>query len=152
MKSSDAEACTAAPTWGSRLKLLHAQGIRVTTGVLAGEAARMNEAFNHWIVHHTPFVTVKAAMTLDGKIATAGGESKWITGERARAHGQKLRQGTDAILVGSGTVLNDDPSLTVRGRKNLKSQISNLRLRRLVLDTRNATKNVTAGREKIFKA
>ena len=68
---------------------------------LADECAKLNEAFNHWIVHRTPFVTVKAAMTLDGKIATASGESKWITGEKARAHGMKLRRGSDAILVGS---------------------------------------------------
>jgi diaminohydroxyphosphoribosylaminopyrimidine deaminase/5-amino-6-(5-phosphoribosylamino)uracil reductase len=81
---------------------------------LAMECTRLNEAFNHWIVHHTPFVTVKAAMTMDGKIATAAGESKWITGERARAYGMKLRQGSDAILVGVNTVLADDPSLTIR--------------------------------------
>ena len=62
-------------------------------GALARECARLNEAFNHWIVHRTPFVTVKAAMTLDGKIATAGGESKWITSGPARAGGMKLRQG-----------------------------------------------------------
>src|SRR5262249_34724298 len=53
--------------------------------ILAGQCARLNESFNHWIVHKTPFVTVKAAMTLDGKIATATGESKWITAEKARA-------------------------------------------------------------------
>src|ERR1039458_5303686 len=81
---------------------------------LGEECAKLNEAFNHWIVHRTPFVTVKAAMTLDGKIATASGESKWITGEKARAHGMKLRQGSDAILVGVNTILADDPSLTVR--------------------------------------
>ena len=75
----------------------------------------MNEAFNHWIVHRTPFVTVKAAMTLDGKIATANGESKWITGEKARAYGMKLRQGADAILVGINTVLADNPILTGEG-------------------------------------
>jgi diaminohydroxyphosphoribosylaminopyrimidine deaminase / 5-amino-6-(5-phosphoribosylamino)uracil reductase len=81
---------------------------------LADECERLNEAFNHWIVHRTPFVTVKAAMTLDGKIATASGESKWITGEKARAHGMKLRQGSDATFVGINTILADDPSLTVR--------------------------------------
>jgi diaminohydroxyphosphoribosylaminopyrimidine deaminase/5-amino-6-(5-phosphoribosylamino)uracil reductase len=83
-------------------------------GALADECERLNEAFNHWIVCRTPFVTVKAAMTLDGKIATASGESKWITGEKARHCGMKLRQGADAILVGVNTVLADDPSLTVR--------------------------------------
>ena len=76
---------------------------------LSDECVKLNEAFNHWIVHRTPFVTVKAAMTLDGKIATASGESKWITGEKARAHGMKLRLGNDAILVGINTILADDP-------------------------------------------
>ena len=106
---------------------------------LADECARLNEAFNHWIVHRTPFVTVKAAMTLDGKIATAGGESKWITGEKARAHGMKLRPGSDAILVGINTILADDPGLTARVGSQ-KSQgpdrgNTNPRLRRIVLDS-----------------
>ena len=104
---------------------------------LADEAARLNEAFNHWIVHRTPFVTVKAAMTLDGKIATASGESKWITGEAARAEGMRLRAGADAILVGVNTVLADDPSLTVRQTPNTKIQAP--RLRRVVLDSQART-------------
>jgi diaminohydroxyphosphoribosylaminopyrimidine deaminase/5-amino-6-(5-phosphoribosylamino)uracil reductase len=95
---------------------------------LAEECERLNEAFNHWIVHRTPFVTVKAALTLDGKIATASGESKWITGEKARAHGMKLRQGSDAILVGINTILADNPSLTVR-TETVKP------IRRIVLDS-----------------
>ncbi len=102
---------------GKAFRLLQRKGIAVVTGVLAEEAERLNEAFDHWIVHGTPFVTVKAAMTLDGKIATASGESKWITGERARQYGMKLRAGVDAILVGINTVLADDPQLTVRGVK-----------------------------------
>ena len=97
---------------------LREAGIAVTHGVLAGDCARLNEAFNHWIVRRTPFVTVKAGMTLDGKIATASGESRWITGEKARACGMKLRQGADAILVGINTVLADDPSLTVRNARS----------------------------------
>ena len=77
-------------------------------------ATRLNEAFNHWIVRQTPFVTVKAAMTLDGKIATASGESKWITGEPSRQVAMRLRFDSDAVLVGINTVLADDPSLTAR--------------------------------------
>ena len=101
---------------------------------IADACAKLNEAFNHWIVHRTPFVTVKAAMTLDGKIATAGGESKWITGEKSRAHGMKLRQDGDAILVGINTILADDPGLTARSQKSeVRSQ--NLRRRRIVLDS-----------------
>jgi len=114
---------------GKGFKILQRAGIQVVHGILADDCAELNEAFNHWIIRRTPFVTVKAAMTLDGKIATASGESKWITGEPARAFGMKLRQGNDAILVGVNTILADNPSLTARGQK------SNLRLRRIVLDT-----------------
>ena len=99
---------------GRGLRLLADAGVEVTAGVLAEPAARLNEAFNHWIVQHTPFVMVKAAMTLDGKIAATTGESQWITGEKARAWGMKLRAGVDAILVGVKTVLQDNPRLTVR--------------------------------------
>jgi diaminohydroxyphosphoribosylaminopyrimidine deaminase/5-amino-6-(5-phosphoribosylamino)uracil reductase len=98
--------------------------------LLADEAAELNGAFNHWIVRGTPLVTVKAAMTLDGRIATANGESKWITGPAARREGHRLRKGSDAILVGINTVLADDPSLTVKGK--LKSRP----LRRIILDSR----------------
>jgi diaminohydroxyphosphoribosylaminopyrimidine deaminase/5-amino-6-(5-phosphoribosylamino)uracil reductase len=112
---------------------LRRAGIEIVTPGSAG--AKLNEAFNHWIVHRTPFVTVKAAMTLDGKIATASGESKWITGEQARTHGMKLRRSSDAILVGINTILADDPSLTVRtkmadGRWRMVKLI-----RRIVLDS-----------------
>jgi diaminohydroxyphosphoribosylaminopyrimidine deaminase/5-amino-6-(5-phosphoribosylamino)uracil reductase len=78
-------------------------------------------------------VTVKAAMTLDGKIATASGESKWITGEKARAYGMKLRQGSDAILVGINTILADNPSLTFRKRKAESGKRK--QLRRIILDS-----------------
>jgi diaminohydroxyphosphoribosylaminopyrimidine deaminase/5-amino-6-(5-phosphoribosylamino)uracil reductase len=105
---------------------------------VAAACARLNEAFNHWIVHRVPFVTVKAAMTLDGKIATASGESKWITGEPARAYGMKLRQGADAVLVGINTILADDPSLTVR-RQGSGGRGREKALRRIVLDSRART-------------
>jgi len=101
---------------------------------IARECARLNESFNHWIVRGTPFVTVKAAMTLDGKIATADGESKWITGEKARAQGMTLRHGHDAILVGVNTVVADDPSLTARGPKPSRDGHVRPR-RRIILDS-----------------
>lgn len=118
---------------GHGLELLRKAGLKVVAGVLADEATALNEAFNHWIVHRTPFVTVKAAMTLDGKIATGSGESKWITGEESRAHSMTLRQGADAILVGVNTILADDPSLTVRLVSRTKP------LRRIILDSRART-------------
>jgi diaminohydroxyphosphoribosylaminopyrimidine deaminase/5-amino-6-(5-phosphoribosylamino)uracil reductase len=120
---------------GKGFRLLRRAGIEVVHGVLADECTRLNEAFNHWIVHRTPFVLVKAAMTLDGKIATASGESKWITGEQAREHGMKLRQGSGAILVGVNTVLADDPSLTFRKRKAESGKRKTKPLRRIVLDS-----------------
>ena len=122
---------------GKGFKILQRAGIEVVHGILSDECTRLNEAFNHWIIHRTPFVTVKAAMTLDGKIATAGGESKWITGEKTRAHGMKLRQASDAILVGTNTILADDPSLTFRKRKAESGKRK--QLRRIVLDSRART-------------
>ena len=121
---------------GKGFKLLQRAGLQVAHGVLAEECAQLNEAFNHWIVNRTPLVTVKAAMTLDGKIATANGESKWITGAKSRAYGMKLRQGSDAILVGVNTILADNPSLTFRHEKtNGNSKSSTKQLRRIVLDS-----------------
>jgi diaminohydroxyphosphoribosylaminopyrimidine deaminase / 5-amino-6-(5-phosphoribosylamino)uracil reductase len=123
---------------GKGFRILKRAGLRVTHGVNAAECERLNETYNHWIVRQTPFVTVKAAMTLDGKIATAGGQSKWITSEKARAHAMNLRQSADAILVGINTVLADDPSLTVRRRKaeggSRKSEGGSRKLRRIILD------------------
>lgn len=124
---------------GRGFAILRRAGIKVVYGMLAAEAERLNEAFLHWIVHRTPFVTVKAAMTIDGKIATASGESKWITGGKARAEGMKLRRRADAILVGVNTVLADDPSLTVRGGQGSKSKVQSSRLRRIILDSRART-------------
>ncbi|MSU57937.1 MAG: bifunctional diaminohydroxyphosphoribosylaminopyrimidine deaminase/5-amino-6-(5-phosphoribosylamino)uracil reductase RibD [Pedosphaera sp.] len=127
---------------GKGFKILKRAGIEVVHGVLSDTCAKVNEAFNHWIVERTPFVTVKAAMTLDGKIATASGESKWITGEKARAHGMKMRQGADAILAGVNTVLADNPALTFRptdkSKGNIQHPTSNIqhpKLRRIVLDS-----------------
>jgi len=112
---------------GKALTILRQAGISVFEGLLAKEALELNEGFNHWIVYRTPFVVVKAAMSLDGKIATVSGQSKWITGEKARAYGMWLRQGSDAILVGVNTVVHDDPSLTIRSSTPKP-------LRRIILD------------------
>ena len=124
---------------GRAFRILRRAGIAVTQGVLVEQCARLNEEFNHWIVRNTPFVTVKAGMTLDGKIATARGESKWITGERARAYGMRLRQGADAILVGINTVLADDPGLTARMKMADGGWRMAKPLRRIVLDSRART-------------
>ena len=118
---------------GHAYKWLRKEGIEVRVGVFKNEANDLNAAFNHWVTRGIPFVTVKAAMTLDGKIATASGESKWITGEAARREGQHLRKGADGILVGIETVLADNPSLTVRGKRIVTP------LRRLVLDSQART-------------
>jgi diaminohydroxyphosphoribosylaminopyrimidine deaminase/5-amino-6-(5-phosphoribosylamino)uracil reductase len=124
---------------GRGFKVLQRAGMEVVHGVLDVECSKLNEVFNHWIVRRTPFVTVKAAMTLDGKIATASGESKWITGAKARAHGMKLRQGSDAILVGINTILADDPSLTVRRQKAEGRRQKGNPIRRIVLDSQART-------------
>ena len=99
---------------GGGAEFLAAQGVDVTLGVLETEARRLNEAWFHYVNTGRPWVVAKAACSLDGKIATVGGESQWLTGEAARALGHRLRHRVDAIVVGIGTVLADDPQLTTR--------------------------------------
>lgn len=105
---------------GKGFKILEDAGIHVEYGFLQDELRKQNEVFFKWIEHKKPFVVLKAAMTLDGKIATATGQSKWITNETSRAYGYKLRDIYDGIMVGINTVIEDNPMLTARvdGGKN----------------------------------
>ena len=99
---------------GQGLEYLRRAGVEVECGVCRDEAARLNEKFFTWITENRPFVSLKYAMTLDGKIAAKNGDSKWITGIEARTYAHRLRRQHDAVLVGIGTVLEDDPELTTR--------------------------------------
>ena len=99
---------------GKGVAALREAGIEVLEGVLADECAALNRAWMHYITHKTPYVTMKYAMTLDGKIASCTGDSKWITGSTARQHVHEGRAATAAIMVGVGTVLADDPLLSAR--------------------------------------
>lgn len=96
------------------LNELRAAGIEVEHGVLDADSRRLNRAFERHVTTGRPYVTLKMASSLDGKTAAADGTSQWITGEAARADVQRLRAWSDAVVVGAGTALADDPSLTVR--------------------------------------
>jgi diaminohydroxyphosphoribosylaminopyrimidine deaminase / 5-amino-6-(5-phosphoribosylamino)uracil reductase len=129
---------------GRGFEQLSAAGVEVEVGELKDEAGQLNEAFARYIRHRTPLVTLKAALTLDGKIAPPPGEilaaavgiraGGWITGEVARAHVQQLRHQHDALLVGAGTILSDDPLLTDRSGRARRR-----RLLRVILDSRLRT-------------
>lgn len=110
--------------------MLRAAGIAVTEGVLQAEATRLNAGFLRRVTEGLPFVTLKLATSLDGRIATASGESRWITGAQARTHVHMLRMTHDAVMVGAGTALADDPDLTVRGLGARHQPV------RIVLDSR----------------
>ncbi len=120
---------------GKGIRQLQQAGMVVSVGCQEKEAEQLNESYIHWIKTGRPFVILKAAMTVDGKIATARGESKWITGEKARHHVHQIRSQVDAIMVGIGTVLKDDPRLSARIWEDLKR---NSRIRqplRVVVDS-----------------
>ncbi|MDD5455508.1 MAG: bifunctional diaminohydroxyphosphoribosylaminopyrimidine deaminase/5-amino-6-(5-phosphoribosylamino)uracil reductase RibD [Candidatus Margulisbacteria bacterium] len=101
--------------------LLRQAGIEVLHGVLEQEAQKLNEIFRKYIVWRKPFITLKMAQTLDGRIADRYGNSKWITNDLSRNVVQKLRYSNDAIMTGVGTILKDDPSLNVRLKNKTKS-------------------------------
>jgi diaminohydroxyphosphoribosylaminopyrimidine deaminase/5-amino-6-(5-phosphoribosylamino)uracil reductase len=100
---------------GRGLRRLRDAGINVREGVLAEECARLNEAFNKWIVSQQPFVIAKCGMSLDGRLTRPPNEPRWISGPSARQHAGQLRGRVDAILVGAETVRVDNPRLTVSG-------------------------------------
>jgi diaminohydroxyphosphoribosylaminopyrimidine deaminase/5-amino-6-(5-phosphoribosylamino)uracil reductase len=118
---------------GNGIRLLRESGIEVKWGLLRHEAERQNESYMHYMRHRLPFVVLKVAATIDGKIATHAGESKWITSQESRDFVQSLRSEMDAILVGVGTVLADNPSLTVRKGLTERKPV------RIILDSRLRT-------------
>ncbi len=114
---------------GKGFDVLRQNGIEVLTGILKEEAEKQNEKFIHWHKVGRPFVHLKMAMSLDGRIATRTGDSQWITNEKSRQKVQDLRYEYDAILIGSNTAFVDNPSLTDRSNKP-----RNKKLTRIVLD------------------
>jgi diaminohydroxyphosphoribosylaminopyrimidine deaminase/5-amino-6-(5-phosphoribosylamino)uracil reductase len=121
---------------GKGFAMLREAGIVVAHGVLEDEASRMNEAYLTRVTAKRPFGTLKLAMTLDGKIATATGESQWITSEESRSIVQDLRHASDAVVTGSGTFLKDKPRLTDRTGLPRRRE-----LLRVVLDRRGRIQN-----------
>jgi diaminohydroxyphosphoribosylaminopyrimidine deaminase / 5-amino-6-(5-phosphoribosylamino)uracil reductase len=111
---------------------LQQAGIKIYVGEHAAEATELNEAFNKYITTGIPFVTAKFASSLDGKIATRSGDSKWITSEAARKQVQHIRYISDAVMTGANTIIADDPHLTVR--LAVKGGITHKQPRRIVID------------------
>jgi len=114
---------------GRGFEHLRNAGVEVQVGLLAEEAARANEAYIHFMRTGRPFVHLKMAVSLDGKIATRTGDSRWVTGPEARARAHELRHQYDAIMIGIGTAIKDDPLLTDRSDRSRR-----LQLVRIVLD------------------
>lgn len=119
---------------GRGIRKLKEAGVKVKVGVLEEKARRLNEIFFKYITTKTPFVMVKAAMSLDGKIATTTGESRWISGEKSRKFAHQLRAVSDGVMVGINTILRDDPLLTVRLENKGGKQAANPV--RIVVDSR----------------
>ncbi len=139
---------------GNGLNRLRAAGIEVVEGVLAADAARLNEVFIKWISTGMPWGVLKTAMSLDGKIAAYTGHSQWITGAAARTYVHKLRDIYDGILVGIGTVLADNPELTARlpapGRNPVRIIVDTMArtpLQAKVVTDRQAQTIIAVGRE-----
>jgi len=119
---------------GKGFKILRKNGIKVISGVLGEEAARLNKEFIERMKRKRPFITVKIAQSLDGKIATKTGDSKWISSSSSRRLANKLRSKNDAIMVGINTILKDDPRLTIRN-SNGKARIAQKQPTKIVVDS-----------------
>ena len=112
---------------GKGIRKLKSAGINVIQGIMEKECRKINEPFIKFITEKTPYVILKAASSMDGKISTKTGESRWITGNEARNHVHKIRDEVDAVMVGINTVLRDDPALTTRLKKK-KDSMSPIRI------------------------
>jgi diaminohydroxyphosphoribosylaminopyrimidine deaminase/5-amino-6-(5-phosphoribosylamino)uracil reductase len=121
---------------GKGIKRLRSAGIEVKSGVLRKPALRLNEGYIKYITTGKPFIILKTAASLDGKIATSQGDSKWITGARAREYTHRLRGEMDGILVGIGTVLADDPYLRANSKERRKNQREPVKI---IVDTKLRT-------------
>ena len=121
------------PTARGGAVALRAAGVIVRSGVCHAQAYELNRAWFHSVEIGRPYVVAKAAMSVDGRVATSAGESKWITGECARRKGHELRWRSDAIIVGADTVIHDDPTLTARINEDVRHPL------RIVLDSKGRT-------------
>jgi len=117
---------------GGGLRRLRARGVQVARGVLQAETDHLNRAWLFYVTHQQPYVTLKVALSADGKLAAADGSSRWISSPQSRVRAHALRAEADAVLVGAGTVKHDDPRLTAR-MKGARSPL------RVVLDGRAST-------------
>jgi diaminohydroxyphosphoribosylaminopyrimidine deaminase/5-amino-6-(5-phosphoribosylamino)uracil reductase len=113
---------------GRGLKILRKAGLQVESGLFREDSEKLNVFYNHWMKTGRPYVVLKAAASLDGRIALANGKSKWITGEASRYRVHEIRAAVDAVLAGVGTIIADDPLLTARHAKGLRQP------RRFILD------------------
>ena len=120
---------------GRGFAALRRGGVRVRVGVLRAEARRLNEPYLTWVTRGRPYVTVKAGMTMDGRIATSGGESRWITSEGSRSLARRMRSRYDAVMIGSNTARADDPLLTARSGPGGLAALASRQPARVILDS-----------------
>ena len=143
------------PNWkhrGKGLRILRGSGIETSTGILRNEARKVNAGFVKLHTRELPYVIAKAAVSLDGKIASATGDSRWITNEKARKYAHQLRRESDAVLVGVNTIIKDNPMLTVRhvaGRKKqprriVTDSVARIKLSAKILQPRFAADTIVA--------